>query len=491
MRLARMLLSVLIALLMVSGTFLVSGAHAIQQDELTHPVAIHAGTCDDFDPEPRFDLGVVTPEIQQLEADTAPGDRPEGLVGFPAPVPVASLTATISATFGDIFTDDEPHVLVVHQMPDLSTEADACGELGGLEVDGRIVLGLRPVDDSGFAGVAVLDEDDAGFLGLGDDEVNVTVYLLRVDPAAEVEATTPEPAAVDEDAGNGYAHEDWFVDLDWLETQVDPATAPDEDAEDLVIVAVIPRERSHEDLLPGTSQFDPATLVLVDTSEDSLEEWRLLALAQTLPLGQSIGTDELHPDHTVLMYDDGTLEATALWWALDYLGHEDKQMINGGLGAWHDHSDVPLGNIPPADTAMAPAPGELPDSLPGGIDSDVLATIEDVEAALEDPDVVLVDARSPDAYAAGHVPGAVNIPAGENVDSGEIPTWAEAEQLRELYAEAGVAPDTRVIAYGDEGFSAHVTYFTLRLLGYEDVAVYPGGWVEWSQYPALPRDTSD
>ena len=49
---------------------------------------------------------------------------------------------------------------------------------------------------------------------------------------------------------------------------------------------------------------------------------------------------------------------------------------------------------------------------------------------------------------------------------------------------------SRVIVYGSggEAVDASVTYFALRLLGFEDVAVYPAGWVEWSRYPDQPRE---
>lgn len=225
--------------------------------------------------------------------------------------------------------------------------------------------------------------------------------------------------------------------------------------------------------------------------EESVGEWRAQVLLQILPLGPSTDAAELQADDTVLLYDDGSLEATALWWALDYLGHEDKLMLNGGLEAWVNDTELPAGGMPPAGTGRVLVPEEAPESLAGGLNPDVMATIDEVEGSLVDPNVILVDARSSEAYVAGHLPGAVNIPVSANVESGDIPYWADAERLRQVYAEAGVTPEIRMIAYGGDGLEAHVTYFTLGLLGYENVAVYPGGWLEWSQLPALPRETGE
>jgi len=103
---------------------------------------------------------------------------------------------------------------------------------------------------------------------------------------------------------------------------------------------------------------------------------------------------------------------------------------------------------------------------------------------------MLVDTRSPEAYAAGHIPGAVNVPATANFVDGS-PWWQDAATLRDRYAEAGVAPERFVITYGDTGPGAAAAYVALRLLGQEDVALYPAGWDEWSRYPELPRATAE
>lgn len=487
MRFAKTWLSVFVALLLLSGMAVFGGANAAQdRSELTHRVGLHSGTCEDFDPARVLDLGVASPNLDEATDRIQPEDRPD-FIGFPGALPVAVASTTLRATFEEVFTENPPHSVVVHAGSDLAGEVEACGELGGLETDGRITISLQPVNDSGIAGLAIFDEDDAGLLGLGEDEINVAIYVLSLGGSAQVDVAAPEPATV-EGTEEGYAHPEWLVDASWLEQRLDPRLGEGDDVRDLPVVGVIPREEPHEGLVPNTVRFEPGTLALLDTSEESVEEWRLRVLLQIAPLGQTADSAMLEAGDRVLLYDDGSLEATALWWALDYFGHEEKWMLNGGLEAWLAETDLPIGLVPPAGTGQPIVPDEVPESLTTGFNLSVLATINHVEASLEDPNVVLIDARSPDEYAAGHIPGAVNIPASENVEPGDIPYWADAEQLRQMYAEAGVTPQTRVIAYGGDGWDAYVTYFTLGLLGYEDVAVYPGGWPEWSQFPALPRE---
>jgi thiosulfate/3-mercaptopyruvate sulfurtransferase len=493
MRLTRHWPRTIIALLLLLTTIAVDGARALQdQATLTQSVAIHPGTCEDFAPDPAYDLGAVSPRFEEAVEDTAGAPREETveLIGFPGAPPVDTADATLSATFDDIFSEDQPHSLVVHGAADLSRVPVACGELGGVEANGRILIALLPQNDSGQAGVGIFDEDESGFLGIGEDEVNITVYVFQVAPAIVPDASSPPPASA-QDAESNYAHPDWLADVDWLEAQFDPTTGELGDVENLTVIGVFSRDEAQEALAPLTVHFDPALLALTDTSEESVEDWRTQVLVQILPLGQSPDSAELQADEMVVLYDDGSLAATALWWAMDYLGHGNKRLLNGGLEAWIEQNELPGGGFPPAGTGPRVPPGDVPESLSGGIDPDVLATIDEIEGVLEDPNVVLVDARSPEEYAVGHLPGAVNIPASENVEPGAIPYWADAAQLRDRYAAAGVTPDKRVIAYGGDGFAPHVTYFTLRLLGYEQVAVYPGGWVEWRGFPALPIETGD
>lgn len=483
----------ILVLALLLSAITMGNASAIQDDpSLAQSAAIHPGTCDDLDRDTALYLDTISPNIEEAtdEEVGGPPEIPVDFIGFPGASPVSRTDVTLGASLDDIFIEDVPHSLVINESVDPASPVQACGELGGLETDGRISIALHPQNGSDLAGIAVFDEDEAGFLGLGEDEIHVTIYVFTVAPPAAPDATTPEPASVDAIAP-GYAHDAWLVDVEWLEDQIDPLTTAVEDTQDLAIIGVFPRDDQQEELVPTTTIFDPALLALTDTSEESIDEWRTELIPQISALGQSADSDELEAGDTAVLYDDGTLDATALWWVMDYLGHDDKRLLNGGLEAWIVENDLPGTGFPPAGTGPRVPVGDVPEALSGGLDPGVLATIDEVQGLLDEPNVVLIDARTPEAYAAGHLPGAVNIPSSENVESGAIPYWADAEELRELYAEAGVTPDMQVIAYGSEEFNAYVTYFTLELLGFEDVAVYPGGWVEWSQYPALPREMGE
>ncbi len=472
-------------MVLLIGVAIVSRGHVFAQEgtpaaAAMHPVAIHHGTCDSPTTAPAFGLGETRP------IGSTADDEGETVRGVPPERPVLFTEETINATFDDLFDAEQPHLIAIHESAQTFGTMLACGQLGGVEDDGRIVVALRPVGESRLAGVAVLDEDESGFLGLGETEIQITVYLFAVAEPTAPEVATPEPI---EPTGAGYAHPEWLVDGTWVEEHV----APGAPAEPPLLVIGVDAFDQTLPAIPGATRVDWANVAPPGTSEAAIAQLEANIQRSLLPLMQTPYGRNLAPGDMVLLYDDGSLEATCIWWALDYVGHGEKHLLNGGAAAWLSTTSLPPQSAPAVRAGPAPA---VPTPYPGEGNPAVLATLVTARESLEDPNIVLVDTRSPEAYAAGHLPGAVNVPAAENVEiaaEDEPRHWKDGQALREIYAAAGVAPEARVITYGASGddIGAYVAYFTLRLLGYEEVAVYPGGWAEWASHPELPRTTGD
>lgn len=118
---------------------------------MTHPAHIHAGTCDELDPNPAFPLT----SLMQIESSD-----------------VAMSTTTLDVSIEDILA--APHAINVHESPENVANYVACGNVEGPVVDGKLVIGLSELNDSGIAGVAVLESNDAG----GTDVTAYVVYGL-------------------------------------------------------------------------------------------------------------------------------------------------------------------------------------------------------------------------------------------------------------------------------------------------------------------------
>jgi thiosulfate/3-mercaptopyruvate sulfurtransferase len=188
--------------------------------------------------------------------------------------------------------------------------------------------------------------------------------------------------------------------------------------------------------------------------------------------------------NTGVIYDGGSLFATRPWWVLRYLGHGDVRILNGGLAAW----GAAGGTAATGSAAVATPIADTPPAA-GTFRSDLLAPLAEVQATLGDPGIVIVDARTPKEYAEGHIPGAVNLNYLHNAAPEPPKVWNPAAELRAMYEALGVTPDKRVIPYCASGVRSSVTDFTLRLLGYEDVALFTGSWNEWTRHPESPITT--
>jgi len=96
-------------------------------------------------------------------------------------------------------------------------------------------------------------------------------------------------------------------------------------------------------------------------------------------------------------------------------------------------------------------------------------SVDQVKAALDDGSAIIIDARSTTEYEAGHIPGAINIPHDR------IPEFIET-----LNAE--VPMDANVIIYcrGPECDFSDLLATELKVMGYQTVSVFTGGWEHWT-----------
>ena len=116
--------------------------------------------------------------------------------------------------------------------------------------------------------------------------------------------------------------------------------------------------------------------------------------------------------------------------------------------------------------------------------SETFLSVEEVVARVADADVVLVDARSPKAFAEGHIPGAVNLPPEAIRTTGDDPNGKnllfrhggagpeepriDAERYAEIFGAAGISADDEVIAYGNHAGQSDgsTVLMVLDLLGH-------------------------
>ncbi|WP_222184028.1 3-mercaptopyruvate sulfurtransferase [Geminicoccus harenae] len=224
--------------------------------------------------------------------------------------------------------------------------------------------------------------------------------------------------------------------------------------------------------LPGAAFFDVE--VIADPASD---------LPHMLPppeqFGRQVGELGIDNADRVVVYDANRFLASArAWWMFRAMGHQDVMVLDGGLAAWQaagqklESGEVRL----PARRFVARFRPEL------------VLDLDRVRAVLEDGSTQVVDVRSPGRFRgaepepraglrSGHMPGAVNLPYGELIDTdGRL---LPNDRLQMALEGAGIDLRLPVAASCGSGVSAAVLALAAYQLGKEDLAVYDGSWTEW------------
>ena len=123
----------------------------------------------------------------------------------------------------------------------------------------------------------------------------------------------------------------------------------------------------------------------------------------------------------------------------------------------------------------------------------VLVTPAELDAMMG-PDVVVIDTRSPENYAAGHIPGAVNLFDIFTYLATSTPEGMEAlrSKFAEAFGKAGLSGAETAVCYEgsmNSGFGMSCRgYFLLSWLGYEKAKVLHGGLQAWTAAGAADDD---
>jgi thiosulfate/3-mercaptopyruvate sulfurtransferase len=187
-------------------------------------------------------------------------------------------------------------------------------------------------------------------------------------------------------------------------------------------------------------------------------------------------------DTLVVAYDDADgMLAARMWWTLNYYGHEQVVILDGGWKKWTAENRPTTGVVPTI------TPGTFTPRINHSLRQTAQSILERAE------NVPLIDVRTPAEFNGqasrakrkGHIPSAINLPRGVLVNSDG--TMLAPNLIKLKLAESGVALDApNIVLYCNGGVSASYGLLALRMAGYEQGSVYDGSWKDWGNREDLP-----
>ncbi|MGH3342832.1 MAG: sulfurtransferase [Carbonactinosporaceae bacterium] len=266
-----------------------------------------------------------------------------------------------------------------------------------------------------------------------------------------------------------------LVDADWVESHVDDP--------DVVLVEV------DED----TSAYDQNHIknaVKIHWKEELQDPVRRDFVTkegfEQLLSGKGISNDD-----TVVLYGgNNNWFAAYAYWYFKLYGHDKVRLLDGGRKKWELDARELVTEVPQRPPTRYAA---------DGADGRIRAFRDEVLDAIGSKN--LVDVRSPDEFT-GKILAPAHLPQEQSQKPGHIPTarnipWSKAakddgtfrsdDDLRELYADAGVDLSKDTIAYCRIGERSSHTWFVLHeLLDLPNVKNYDGSWTEYGSLIGVP-----
>lgn len=268
---------------------------------------------------------------------------------------------------------------------------------------------------------------------------------------------------------------DVLVDADWVEAHLDDQG---------VVLVEVDEDVSAYDTghIRGAVRLDWKTELQDQVIRDFVSKEQFEALLSDKGIAN---------DDTVVLYggNNNWFAAYAFWYFSLY-GHADVKLLDGGRKKWELDGRELTKDVPVRARTSYVAQEQ---------DLSIRAFRDEAVAAIGTHN--LVDVRSPDEFSGrilapahlpqeqsqrpGHIPTAVNVPWSKAAnDDG---TFRSDDELRALYAEAGLDTSKDTIAYCRIGERSSHTWFALHhLLGLPNVKNYDGSWTEYGSLVGVP-----
>jgi len=163
--------------------------------------------------------------------------------------------------------------------------------------------------------------------------------------------------------------------------------------------------------------------------------------------------------------------AARVVWTLLYHGHLNSMLLDIGFNMWKI-SGLPVTREVPHDI--------MPAQFKSNPNPSIRADAEFIKSKENNPNVVIIDARTTQEHIQARIPGSILHNWEEGLgDSGVM--FKSKEELRKDLESNGITLDKEIICYCHSGSRSAHKYLQLKNAGFEKVRMYDGSIIDWAQ----------
>jgi thiosulfate/3-mercaptopyruvate sulfurtransferase len=159
-------------------------------------------------------------------------------------------------------------------------------------------------------------------------------------------------------------------------------------------------------------------------------------------------------------------------WTLMYHGHPNTKLLDIGFNTWQKEG-LPISRDAPSNINTIVQFKSKPNHS-------IRADSGMIKAKQTDPDIVIVDARTPQEHMQARIPGSILHNWDEGLGDGGL-MFKSKEELQNDFASKGITKNKEIICYCHSGTRAAHKYLQFKQAGFDNVRLYDGSIIDWAQ----------
>lgn len=195
----------------------------------------------------------------------------------------------------------------------------------------------------------------------------------------------------------------------------------------------------------------------------------------------------INNDSEIIVYDDNnSIWAARLWWVFQVYNHKNIMILEGGYDAWEKEG---------FEKKMLPHKPQKGNFVVSDVLNQWIINSDTIAENLNNQNFIILDTRSEAEFLGtetdsgaprkGRIPNSIHLKS--DVFLTKDYNFKSAAEIDRILTEKGITKDKEtIVILSHTGVSAAHTFFTLRLLGYQNLKLYDESWVGWSSRTDLP-----